>query len=186
MTLEQPKKNTEVTPYSEEGPRVFFDISIGGKPAGRIVFQLFADCPRTTENFRAFCIGSYKKNGLPVGYKGCSFHRVIKGFMIQGGDFVTNEGTGSISIYGEKFDDENFKHKHNTSGLLSMANTGTNTNGCQFFITCAKSEFLDGLHVCFGRVVEGLLVVRKIENIPVEGKINKPKVPIIISECGEL
>ncbi|XP_020605084.1 peptidyl-prolyl cis-trans isomerase H-like [Orbicella faveolata] len=112
--------------------------------------------------------------------------RVIKDFMIQGGDFVKGDGTGVASIYGDvAFPDENFKQKHDGPGLLSMANSGPNSNGCQFFITCAKCDFLDGKHVVFGKVVDGLLVMRKIENVPV-GPNNRPTLPVAISQCGEM
>ncbi|KAF8792796.1 Peptidyl-prolyl cis-trans isomerase H like protein [Argiope bruennichi] len=135
---------------------------------------------------RQFCTGEYKKDGVPIGYKGCIFHRVIKDFMIQGGDFVNGDGTGVMSIYGATtFVDENFKLKHDGPGLLSMANSGKDTNGCQFFITCSKCDFLDGKHVVFGRILDGLLVMRKIENVPT-GPNNKPKIPVIISQCGEM
>ena len=102
-----------------------------------------------------------------------------------GGDFVKGDGTGSASIYGPSFGDESFKLKHDTSGLLSMANSGPGTNGCQFFITCAKCEFLDGKHVVFGKVVDGLLIVRKIENVPV-GANSRPKLPVVVTQCGEM
>jgi peptidyl-prolyl isomerase H (cyclophilin H) len=120
-------------------------------------------------------------------FKGSSFHRVIKDFMVQGGDFIHNDGTGIISIYsnGSAFTDENFTLKHDTAGLLSMANSGKDTNGCQFFITCAKCNFLDNKHVIFGRVIDGLLIVRKIENVPI-GSNNKPRLPIVISQCGQM
>jgi peptidyl-prolyl isomerase H (cyclophilin H) len=121
-----------------------------------------------------------------MGYKGSSFHRVIKDFMIQGGDFVHSDGTGVINIYnGAAFPDENFSLKHDAAGLLSMANSGKDTNGCQFFITCAKCNFLDNKHVVFGRVIDGLLIVRKIENVPI-GSNNKPRLPISISQCGQM
>ncbi|KAJ3300162.1 hypothetical protein HK104_003772 [Borealophlyctis nickersoniae] len=148
--------------------------------------ELFKDVvPKTAENFRQLCTGEHKKNGVPQGYKGCQFHRVIKDFMVQGGDFLKGDGSGSFSIYGEPFADENFQLKHSAPGLLSMANSGPNTNGCQFFITCAKCDFLDGKHVVFGRLVDGLLTLRKIENVPT-GPNNRPKLPVIISECGEM
>lgn len=120
-------------------------------------------------------------------FKGSSFHRVIKDFMIQGGDFVHNDGTGIINIYNGAggFADENFTLKHDAAGLLSMANSGKDTNGCQFFITCAKCNFLDNKHVVFGRVIDGLLIVRKIENVPI-GSNNKPRLNIIISQCGQM
>ncbi|KND03632.1 peptidyl-prolyl cis-trans isomerase H [Spizellomyces punctatus DAOM BR117] len=169
-----------------ENPIVFFDVTMGGQPVGRLKMELFKDVvPRTAENFRQLCTGEYKRNGIPQGYKGCHFHRVIKDFMVQGGDFLKGDGTGSLSIYGERFEDENFGLKHSGPGLLSMANSGPNTNGSQFFITCAKCDFLDGKHVVFGRLVDGLLTLRKIENVPT-GPNNRPKLPVIISECGEM
>ncbi|RUS17672.1 peptidyl-prolyl cis-trans isomerase H [Endogone sp. FLAS-F59071] len=155
---------------AEERPIVFFDISIGDMPVGRMKMELFSDIvPKTAENFRQLCTGETnllssndRKNGVPQGFKGCTFHRVIKDFMVQGGDFIKGDGTGSYSIYGDKFLDENFTMKHTAPGLLSMANSGPNTNGCQFFITCEKCDFLDGKHVVFGRLVDGLLTLRKI------------------------
>ncbi|KAJ3054413.1 cytochrome P450 monooxygenase 7 [Rhizophlyctis rosea] len=169
-----------------ENPIVFFDITIGGQPAGRLKMELFKDVvPKTAENFRQLCTGEYKRNGVPQGYKNCQFHRVIKDFMAQGGDFLQGDGSGALSIYGERFEDENFNLKHSSPGLLSMANSGPNTNGCQFFITCAKCDFLDGKHVVFGRLVDGLLTLRKIENVPT-GPNNRPKLPVIIAECGEM
>lgn len=136
---------------------------------------------------RQFCTGECRKDGVPQGYKGCPFHRVIKDFMIQGGDFVNHDGTGATSIYGGcKFADETFQLKHDAPGLLSMANSNArDTNGCQFFVTCNKCEFLDGSHVVFGRVVDGMLVMRKIENVPV-GPNDKPRLPVIIANCGML
>ena len=180
------------TPLSEAIARgnsvVFFDISIAGVSAGRISIELFTDiCPKTTENFRQFCTGEFTKNSLPVGFKNSQFHRVIKGFMLQGGDFVNGDGSGRISIYGDHFDDENFTLKHSGPGLLSMANSAPNTNGCQFFLTCAKCDWLDGKHVVFGKCLdeESLLVLRKIENVP-SGTANKPKLPVVVTESGEL
>ncbi|KAL2916113.1 Peptidyl-prolyl cis-trans isomerase-like 1 [Polyrhizophydium stewartii] len=170
----------------DENPVVFFDVSIGGQPAGRIKMELFKDIvPKTAENFRQLCTGEYRVRGVPQGYKNCHFHRVIKDFMVQGGDFLKGDGTGATSIYGERFPDENFQLKHSSAGLLSMANSGPNSNGCQFFITCAKCDFLDGKHVVFGRVIDGLLVLRKIENVPT-GSNNRPRLPVIITECGQL
>jgi peptidyl-prolyl isomerase H (cyclophilin H) len=135
-----------------------------------------------------FCchLSPRRRNAIPTGYKSCPFHRIIKGFMIQGGDFLKGDGTGSISIYGSRFDDENFTAKHTGPGLLSSANSGPNTNGCQFFITCAKADWLDGKHVVFGRVIgDGMLTVRKLEAVPT-GPNNKPKLPCSILECGEM
>jgi len=168
-------------------PIVFMDISVGGRDIGRLKMELFNDIvPKTAENFRQLCTGEYRRDGIPVGYKGVIFHRVIKDFMVQGGDFVQGDGTGLASIYGGKFADENFSLKHTGPGLLSMANSGKDTNGCQFFITCAKCDYLDGKHVVFGKVIgESLLVVRKIENVPVNPN-NRPKVNVVVSQCGEL
>ncbi|ORX70251.1 hypothetical protein DL89DRAFT_267472 [Linderina pennispora] len=167
-------------------PIVFFDITIGGKDVGRIKMELFADkVPRTAENFRQLCTGEHRVNHAPQGYKGSPFHRIIKGFMAQGGDFVKGNGTGRTSIYGDKFADESFELKHTGPGLLSMANSGENTNGCQFFITLAEAPWLDGKHVVVGKLVDGLLTLRKIENVPT-GRDNKPTLPVLISECGEM
>lgn len=169
-------------------PICFLDIQIGTVDVGRISFELFADVtPKTAENFRQFCTGEYVVDGIPRGYKGCRFHRVVKDFMVQGGDFVNGDGSGITSIYnGLKFPDENFQIKHDVPGLLSMANANAkDTNGCQFFITCAKCDFLNNQHVAFGRVVDGMLVLRKIENVPV-GLNDRPRIPVTIMNCGEL
>ncbi|KNZ81180.1 Peptidyl-prolyl cis-trans isomerase H [Termitomyces sp. J132] len=162
-------------------PIVFMDINIGETPAGRLKMELHSDIvPRTAENFRQLCTGEYRVNSRPQGYKGATFHRVVPNFMCQGGDFVKGDGTGSFSIYGDKFPDENFKEKHIGPGLLSMANSGANTNGCQFFITTAKCDFLDGKHVVFGHVIDGMLTLRKIENVAT-GPNNRPKLVVKIT-----
>ena len=148
------------TPYA----KVFFDITIGGAAAGRITMDLFPDTPLTSENFRALCTGEKGtgKQGKPLHYKNSKFHRVITGFMAQGGDFTKGNGTGGESIYGNKFADENFKHK-NVTGALSMANAGPGTNGSQFFICFDNFQHLDGMHVVFGKVSEGWEVVQAIQ-----------------------
>lgn len=173
-----------------ERSRVFFDMAIGDRLAGRIVFELYNDIvPRTAENFRALCTGekgaSKTDASIPLHYKGSTFHRVIKAFMCQGGDFTAGNGTGGESIYGEKFADENFELKHEKPFLLSMANSGPDTNGSQFFITTVKTAHLDGKHVVFGEVIAGKGLVREIENAPMaEG--DKPRKEVKIIECGEL
>uniref|UniRef100_A0A8R1V7R6 Peptidyl-prolyl cis-trans isomerase n=1 Tax=Pristionchus pacificus TaxID=54126 RepID=A0A8R1V7R6_PRIPA len=168
-------------------PQVFFDITIGGKAAGRIVMELFSDItPKTAENFRALCTGEkgVGKSGKPLHYKGSSFHRVIPNFMLQGGDFTRGNGTGGESIYGEKFADENFKERHTGPGILSMANAGPNTNGSQFFICTVKTAWLDGKHTVFGRVVEGLDIVKKVEAVGSDS--GKTSATVTISDCGQL
>lgn len=173
---------------ASERPLAYFDISIGDKPAGRIVMQLYSDVvPKTAENFRALCTGEKGegKSGKPLWYKGSAFHRVIKGFMIQGGDFTAGNGTGGESIYGEKFEDENFEVKHTKRFLLSMANAGPGTNGSQFFITCNPTPHLDGKHVVFGEVIRGKSVVRAVENTPTASG-DVPNAPCVIVACGQL
>lgn len=161
-------------------PKVYFDISIADKPAGRIVFELFADTvPKTAENFRALCVGHEAGH-----YQGSIFHRVIPNFMLQGGDFTNHNGTGGRSIYGHKFADENFKLKHDRAGLLSMANAGPNTNGSQFFVTTVLTPWLDGKHVVFGKVVEGMDLVKKIESFGSQS--GRTTALVAISQSGQL
>mmetsp|Transcript_22132 Transcript_22132/g.32135 ORF Transcript_22132/g.32135 Transcript_22132/m.32135 type:complete len:228 (-) Transcript_22132:139-822(-) len=168
------KKDAEIT------DTVFFDISIDGGAAGRVEMGLYGSTvPKTAENFKQLCEG---KPGF--GYKGSSFHRIIPEFMVQGGDFTNFDGTGGKSIYGTKFEDENFDLVHGGVGTLSMANAGPNTNGSQFFICTADTPWLNGKHVVFGKVTKGLDVIRKVERC---GQISgKPKVQVKIADCGSL
>jgi peptidylprolyl isomerase len=171
-------------------PKVFFDMTIGGQPAGRVVYELYADTvPKTAENFRALCTGEkgMGQSGKPLHFKGSSFHRVIPGFMCQGGDFTRGNGTGGESIYGAKFADESFAGKagkHTGSGCLSMANAGPNTNGSQFFVCTGNTPHLDGKHVVFGTTVEGYDTIKAIEKVGSQsGATSKP---VVIAECGQL
>ena len=170
-------------------PRVFLDLQIGGRRVGRLVIELFSNIvPKTAENFRCLCTGERGlglKTSKALHFKNTIFHRVIKGFMMQGGDFQNLNGTGGESIYGGKFEDENFTMMHNGAGVLSMANAGPNTNGSQFFITFKRTEHLDGKHVVFGRVVEGMKLVHQIEAETEVGENDRPLDPIIIARSGE-
>jgi peptidylprolyl isomerase len=157
---------------------VYFDITIDGAPAGRIVFRLFDDVvPKTAQNFRELATGQHG-----YGYEGSAFHRVIPEFMLQGGDFTRGDGTGGKSIYGEKFADENFKLKHDRPYLLSMANAGPNTNGSQFFVTTVVTSWLDGKHVVFGEVIEGQDVVKAVE--AKGSRSGTPSAKVVIASSG--
>ncbi|XP_033738283.1 peptidyl-prolyl cis-trans isomerase E-like [Pecten maximus] len=165
---------------SKGNPQVYLDIKVGNRSSGRVVIELRADIvPKTAENFRCLC--THEKG---FGFKGSSFHRVIPQFMCQGGDFTNHNGTGGKSIYGRKFEDENFILKHTAPGTMSMANSGPNSNGSQFFICTDKTDWLDGKHVVFGKVIEGYEIVRKMEACGT--KSGKPTDKISITNCGEL
>eukprot|EP00927_Polykrikos_kofoidii_P014424 TRINITY_DN16311_c0_g2_i1.p1 TRINITY_DN16311_c0_g2~~TRINITY_DN16311_c0_g2_i1.p1 ORF type:complete len:221 (+),score=31.08 TRINITY_DN16311_c0_g2_i1:56-718(+) len=168
-------------------PKVIFDMSVAGKDVGRITLELRADvCPKTAENFRCLCTGEngVGKAGKPLHFLGSAFHRVIPDFMCQGGDFTTQDGTGGESIYGGTFADENFILKHSTPGTLSMANSGKDTNTSQFFLCTKAASWLDGKHVVFGHVTEGMDVLQKIEKLgSVSGKTSQP---VTIAWCGQI
>ena len=167
--------------------RTFFDVTIDGKAAGRIVIGLYGNAvPRTVENFRALCTGEkgVGAQGKRLHYAGSPFHRIIPNFMIQGGDTTRGDGTGGASVYGEKFKDEKLDVAHTKAGLLSMANSGPDSNGSQFFITVAETPWLDGKHVVFGEVLEGYDVVQKMEAVGDES--GTPKQKVMLTDCGEL
>ena len=167
-------------------PSVFMNVAIGGKPAGRLEFELYADVvPKTAENFRALCTGKKGRAGKPLHYQNSIFHRIIPGFMCQGGDFTHGNGTGGKSIYGDKFEDESFAGragKHTGFGCLSMANSGPNTNGSQFFICLADTPWLDGKHVVFGRLIAGADTLRAMEKVGHQS--GSTTSPVVVTDCG--
>ncbi|KAG2429099.1 hypothetical protein HYH02_014137 [Chlamydomonas schloesseri] len=180
--LESDRPDTSIT------SRVALDVSIGGEPAGTVVCGLYGNTvPKTVDNFRALATGEKGKSalsGVELSFKGSKFHRIIPGFMVQGGDFTHGDGTGGESIYGERFEDENFKLRHDTAGLLAMANAGPGTNGSQFYITLGPQPHLDGKHVVFGIVEAGMEVVRTMES---EGNSSGSVArPVVIEGCKEL
>jgi peptidylprolyl isomerase len=172
-------------PSTEVTQKAFLDVSINGEPAGRIEVGLYGkQVPRTVENFRALCTGEKGTEAAPLHYAGTPFHRIIPGFMCQGGDFANGDGTGGESIYGGKFEDENTDVPHSRAGLLSMANSGPDTNGSQFFITCGPTGWLDGKHVVFGEVLSGMEVVKAMEDVGTEA--GTPTKQVEITACGTL
>merc|ERR1711907_225837 len=184
-----PQANAQVQASQQQNqggnPKVFFDMSAGGRKLGRITMELFQDkTPRCAENFRALCTGERGtgQSGRPLHFKGSGFHRIIPQFMLQGGDFTNGDGTGGESIYGPMFPDENFKLRHTTPGLLSMANAGPNTNGSQFFITTVPCDWLDGKHTVFGRVLDGMKIVKKVESFGTRS--GAPRTKVTIDDCG--
>ena len=191
-TLEMPVLNNsshELIPkpinFEDTSSNPYFDISVNNEHIGRVIFQLFDDdVPKTCKNFRYLCSHGLFNKSTPS-YQDTSFHRVIKDFMIQGGDITRGDGTGGYSMYGENFEDENFNLTHNQPGMLSMANAGANTNNSQFFITTKKTPWLDNKHVVFGIIISGFDLVGKIENVEVDEK-SKPLNDITITKCGLL
>ncbi|TXG73479.1 hypothetical protein EZV62_002058 [Acer yangbiense] len=168
-------------------PRVFLDLNIGGQPVGRLVIELFSNStPKTAENFRALCTGEkgIGKNRKALHYKGTTFHRVIPRSMFNGGDLTEGNGLGGESIYGDSFADENFRNKHIGPEILFMANTGPGTNNSQFIICTDKTEWLDGINVVFGIVVEGFDVMKTVQKVgSISGLTSKP---VTIADCGQL
>jgi len=183
VLAEDQKKGPKVT------DKVWFDIEIGGEKIGRIEIGLFGKTvPKTTQNFAQLAskhLTEESTDGKLVGFKGSIFHRVIKEFMIQGGDFTNKDGTGGRSIYGDRFADENFKLKHYGAGWLSMANAGKDTNGSQFFITVKKTPWLDGRHVVFGKILKGMDIIRKIEQTPTDSR-DRPSKDVVVADCGHI
>lgn len=184
-TVDNPQDVAEVV--NPANPRVFFDLKIGdSEETKRVEFELFKDkVPKTAENFRALCTGEKSTESNKLYFKNSIFHRIIKDFMMQGGDFENANGTGGSSIYGKKFEDEKFAYKHTRGGLLSMANSGPNTNGSQFFITFKETPWLDGKHVVFGKVISGFEHCKEVEAIESDSQ-DKPLKPVVIIDCGEI
>eukprot|EP00826_Nyctotherus_ovalis_P012087 TRINITY_DN13156_c0_g4_i1.p1 TRINITY_DN13156_c0_g4~~TRINITY_DN13156_c0_g4_i1.p1 ORF type:complete len:400 (+),score=51.90 TRINITY_DN13156_c0_g4_i1:48-1202(+) len=174
--------------YRGGNPVVFFDVAIDGVCKGALVMHLFANIvPKTVENFRHLCNGSFKNSdGKILHYKGTSINRIVTNFIFQVGDVVSDDGTGSDSIYGKHFDDENFYLSHTSPGILSMANSGPNTNGCQFFVTLKKCTNLDGKYVVFGEIIQGFDLMEEIGSHGSRTSEGKPKAKIVISNCGQL
>ena len=181
------KRHDTLPAFNPENPQTYFDITIGtegeeGFESGRVVFELFADVPKTCENFRALCTG---EKGEQFHYKGNCFHRIIAGFMMQGGDTTMGNGTGGMSIYGDRFDDEQIWYPHTHKGVLSMANAGANTNGSQFFVCYGPTPHLDQKHTIYGRVIHGFDICEKAEQVE-KGASDKPLKDVKIADCGEL
>lgn len=180
-SVAKPKDSTTKEVEALVTHKVFFDVQIGNEDRGRIVIGLFGNVvPLTVKNFLKYATSTEGDS-----YKNTEFHRVIKEFMIQGGDFANKDGTGSQSIYGEYFNDENFDLDHYGPGWLSMANAGPNTNGCQFFITTTKTSWLDDKHTVFGKVLDGMEVVKSIEALKTDEK-DRPLEKVVIWNCGAL
>ena len=178
------RRTLTATPAYLANSKCFFDIKIDGKDKGRITFELYDDVvPKTAENFKQLCIGVGEGQKF-MGYRGSIFHRIIPQFMLQGGDFTNFNGTGGVSIYGQKFRDENFRCKHDRPFLLSMANAGPNTNGSQFFITTVDCPWLDNKHVVFGEVTDGVNIVKEIERMG--SNSGRPRADVVIEDCGAL
>ena len=183
-----PSKKYALPKFNPANAQTYFDIAIGtegeeGYEKGRVVFELFTkDVPKTAENFRALCTG---EKGEPCHYKGNKFHRIIKNFMMQGGDTTMGNGTGGKSIYGEKFEDEGVWYPHTHKGILSMANSGPNTNGSQFFICYRDTPHLDGKHTIYGRAIGGWDICEKAESVKT-GASDVPEKDVQIVDCGEL
>lgn len=187
-TIKPTKTFDKLPEFKPENAQTYFDITIGtegeeGYESGRVVFEVFSeDVPKTAENFRALCTG---EKGSEFHYKGNCFHRVINDFMMQGGDTTAGNGTGGMSIYGDRFEDEQVWYPHTHKGVLSMANAGPDTNGSQFFICYRDTPHLDNKHTIFGRVISGYSICEKAESVE-KGASDKPLKDIKIADCGEL